>query len=112
MPKLIPRKVEAEQAMLSEAGDDELSVGCDGGRCVTILAMRFAAKEAVSKALGTGIGKELSWLDMEVIKNEQGAPALKLSPAAQTRFLNPQVLISLSHCKDHATAFAIALTPG
>ena len=40
------------------------------------LAARFAVKEAVSKALGTGIGKEFGWLDVEVIKEKNGKPKI------------------------------------
>ena len=43
------------------------------------LAARFALKEAVSKALGTGIGKEFGWLDVEVKKEENGKPVAQFS---------------------------------
>jgi len=38
-------------------------------------AARFAAKEAVAKAFGTGIGKDLGWLDMEVVRRDSGEPS-------------------------------------
>ena len=47
------------------------------------LAKRFAAKEAFSKACGTGIGEHISWQDIEVLNNAQGAPVLQLSPRAK-----------------------------
>ena len=44
----------------------------------THVAARFAAKEAVSKAFGTGIGTELGWLDIEVIRLESGSTQVRL----------------------------------
>jgi holo-[acyl-carrier protein] synthase len=74
------------------------------------LAARFAAKEAISKAFGTGIGARLGWLDMEVGRRESGEPfvilhgdGLKLLAERQARV----VLLSLSHTQAHATAVAI-----
>lgn len=71
-------------------------------------AGRFAVKEAVSKALGTGIGEKLSWLDMRVLRNESGAPYLEL---AEKQGLPPssRVLISFSHSRDYSIAQAIVL---
>ncbi|HPY32210.1 MAG TPA: holo-ACP synthase [Verrucomicrobiota bacterium] len=74
------------------------------------LAARFAAKEAISKAFGTGIGAQLGWLDMEVGRRASGEPfvvlhgnGLKLLEARQAH----TVLLSLSHTQAHATAVAI-----
>lgn len=74
------------------------------------LAARFAAKEAISKAFGTGIGARLGWLDMEVGRRESGEPfvilhgnGLKLLEERQVR----AVLLSLSHTQSHTTAVAI-----
>src|SRR5580698_8888810 len=47
------------------------------------LAVRFAAKEAISKAFGTGIGSQLSWLDMEIAKRESGEPYVILHGGGQ-----------------------------
>jgi holo-[acyl-carrier protein] synthase len=47
----------------------------------THVAARFAAKEAVSKAFGTGIGTELGWLDIEVIRLESGSTQVRLQGA-------------------------------
>src|SRR6266850_1132912 len=46
------------------------------------LAARFAAKEAISKAFGTGIGSQLGWRDMEVGRKESGEPFVILHAAA------------------------------
>lgn len=75
-------------------------------------AARFAAKEAISKALRTGIGANAGLLDMEVIHHPSGAPAVRLSGAAE-RFSAEngitEVQISLTHARDYAAANAIAL---
>lgn len=75
-------------------------------------AARFAAKEAVAKAFGTGIGKDLGWLDMEIVRKESGEPELKLDGAgkryAETRGI-AEVKISLTHAKHYAAANAVAL---
>ncbi len=55
-----------------------------GSRRWNYLAKRFAAKEAFSKACGTGIGKYISWQDIEILNNTQGAPILQLSPQAKS----------------------------
>ena len=72
-------------------------------------AGRFAAKEAIAKALGTGFGTDLSWHDMEVLGNETGKPTVHFSEAAKHRFNHPRILVSISHSTSHATAVAIWL---
>ncbi len=71
------------------------------------LAARFAAKEAVSKAFGTGIGKAMGWRDIDVRKKPSGEPFLVFSGSAQELAVNRGVtsaLITLSHTEHHATA--------
>ena len=70
-------------------------------------AGRFAAKEAVSKALGTGFGKNLSWLDIEITNDDLGRPLISLSEKARAHFKAPSLHISISHCKLYATATAL-----
>ena len=74
------------------------------------LAARFAAKEAISKAFGTGIGKELGWQDMEVRRKESGEPYTQLHDKG-ARLLETRgarrLHISLSHTVQHAVAVAI-----
>jgi len=75
-------------------------------------AARFAAKEAVSKALGTGIGAQCTWLDIEVRRKASGEPFIVLHGAgAETakRLGIARVMISLSHTENYATAQAVAL---
>jgi len=70
-------------------------------------AGRFAAKEAIAKALGTGFGADLAWHDLEVMGDEHGKPVVHLSEAAKKRFNNPRLLVSISHSTTHATAVAL-----
>ncbi len=74
------------------------------------LAVRFAAKEAISKAFGTGIGAQLGWHDMEVRRKESGEPFVILNGAGQKLLAERGarvVLISLSHTQTNAAAVAI-----
>lgn len=75
-------------------------------------AARFAAKEAISKAFGTGIGANAGLLDMEIINDAAGAPKVRLTGAAQ-RFSEDngitEIQISLTHAHAYAAANAIAI---
>jgi holo-[acyl-carrier protein] synthase len=70
-------------------------------------AGRFAAKEAIAKALGTGFGADLNWHDIEVLGDEHGKPVVHLTESAKKRFNTPHLLISISHSASHATAVAL-----
>lgn len=79
---------------------------------LVFLANRFAAKEAVSKALGTGIAQGIRFTDIEILPDELGAPTVQLHGKALERLgkLNgTQVKISLSDERDFAVAFAVVL---
>src|SRR5438105_2616151 len=74
------------------------------------LAARFAAKEAISKAFGTGIGTHLGWQDMEIGRKESGEPFVILHGAGQQLFETrgaSRILLSLSHTQAHAAAMAV-----
>lgn len=75
------------------------------------IAGLFAAKEAVSKALGMGIG-ELSWHDIIIIHDENGAPLVQLSESSMkelaSKYGNIRLHVSITHSKTNAAAFAIA----
>lgn len=74
------------------------------------VAVRFAAKEAISKAFGTGIGAQLGWHDMEVRRRESGEPFVVLHGKGRELFATrraSQLLISLSHTQNYATAVAV-----
>lgn len=75
-------------------------------------AGRWAAKEAVLKALGTGWIKGISWRDVEVRNDTGGKPSIALYGGAKEiakQLKLQQMLISISHCRSHATAFAMAM---
>jgi holo-[acyl-carrier protein] synthase len=74
------------------------------------IAARFAAKEAISKAFGTGIGASLGWHDMEVCRKESGEPFVVMHGrgiALLEKRNARTVLISLSHTQNYAAAVAI-----
>lgn len=73
----------------------------------THIAGHFAAKEAVSKALGVGIGHSLQWKDIIISHNEKGAPLVNFPPKVIEQFSITTTNISISHCKEYATAIAI-----
>jgi holo-[acyl-carrier protein] synthase len=75
-------------------------------------AVRFAAKEAVSKAFGTGFAGQFNWKDIEVRRKATGEPFIVLHDGAAElakRLGIASVLISLSHSQDYAVANAIVI---
>ena len=75
------------------------------------LAARFAAKEATSKALGTGI-RGIRWREMEVLSNRRGKPVLILHGSAAERAATLGLIafdVSLTHSRTEAMAFVVAL---
>lgn len=74
------------------------------------IAARFAGKEAISKAFGTGIGGKVNWRDIEIINDEKGRPMVKLHGAAKILLLEmggKEVQVSLSHSEGQAAAMAL-----
>ena len=77
---------------------------------VTFLAKQFAAKEAVSKALGTGIGKDIRFNQIEILRNSDGKPYLNDDGMITTIFNDLGITkthVSLSDEKKYALAFVI-----
>ena len=77
------------------------------------LAVRFAGKEAVMKALGTG-RRGVSWRDVEILRNKRNAPLVYLHGRARTRARKlgiAEIAISLSHSRDYAIASVIGGVP-
>lgn len=73
-------------------------------------AARFAAKEAVSKAFGTGIGKAMGWKDIDVHREGTGQPFVVFAGGAKQLAAERQVVaawISLSHTEHHAVATVV-----
>ena len=80
------------------------------GNSVAFLAKRFAAKEAIAKALGTGIGRGISFQHMIVSNNSDGAPQVELQANAAERLKQlggTNVLLSLSDEKNTALAYVV-----
>jgi holo-[acyl-carrier protein] synthase len=74
-------------------------------------AGRWAAKEAILKALGTGWRRGISWRDIEIRNEPGGRPVVALRGGARDvveQLGITEMLISISHCRSHATAYALA----
>ncbi len=83
----------------------------DSGGRTPALAARFAAKEAVAKALGTGIG-QVGWREIEIVNGPLRRPVLRLHGRAQERAEWLGLVswaVSLSHTNEHAVAVAVAM---
>ncbi len=73
---------------------------------------RWAAKEAILRALGTGWQPGISWHDIEVLGKPGGKPVVSMRGGARElveRLGVADLLVSISHCHTHATAYALAL---
>jgi holo-[acyl-carrier protein] synthase len=73
------------------------------------LAARFAAKEAVLKAMGTGLSSGIGWTEVEIVNRESGRPEVRLGKKTLERIGSKRILISISHTKEFAIASAILL---
>ena len=114
-------EIERIEAAIAEFGDHFLAriftpaerQYCGGqSRPVIHFAARWAAKEAVSKALGTGIGENLRWTDVEVLRRPSGEPGIALSGAGAAfadKIGLAEVKVSLTHAKSYAAANAVVL---
>ncbi len=81
------------------------------GKRAESLAGRWAAKEAVAKALGTGIG-DVAWTEIEILGDEQNAPALILHGMAESKAKELGLTnwsVSISHSQSHTVAFVVAV---
>jgi len=82
-----------------------------GGRWAEYVAGRFCAKEAVVKALGCGIGRQVGFQDIVVVPDASGKPVCRLSEAAWGRLGRSRPLrihLSITHSATMASAYAIA----
>ena len=81
------------------------------GKRAESLAGRFAAKEAVAKALGCGIG-DVAWKEIEILGDEQNAPMLTLYGEARDKAQELGLTtwsVSISHSQSHSVAFVVAI---
>ncbi len=76
------------------------------------LAARFAAKEAVLKALGTGLSGGIRWTDIEVVNDPKGKPQVRVGPRIARLIGNGRILLSISHSEQFAIAQAILVKGG
>jgi holo-[acyl-carrier protein] synthase len=89
---------------------DEIAYCLLHRRPAPFLAARFSAKEAISKAFGTGLGTQLGWHDMEIRRKESGEPFVVMHGKGQDLFdarSAKKLHISLSHTENYAAATAI-----
>ena len=89
---------------------DEIAYCLSHKNPAPFLAARFAAKEAVSKAFGTGIGAQLGWHDQEIRRKETGEPYVVLHGKGAALFAARAARalhISLTHTENYAAANAI-----
>jgi holo-[acyl-carrier protein] synthase len=109
-------RIEASYEKFGERFVNRILLPAEIGYCLThkkpgpFLAARFAAKEAISKAFGTGIGAQLGWHDMEIRRKKSGEPYVVMHGKGDELLKQRNaraVLISLSHTQAHATAIAI-----
>lgn len=92
---------------------DELKVADENGNRIERLASRFAIKEAVLKALGTGWGNGIAFTDVEVGSHRMGAPSIKLHRNLAAIAASQEIggwLVSASHTASIAMASVIALS--
>ena len=87
--------------------DAEIRYCSTRGRPEQSFAARFAAKEAVLKAIGTGLVKGFSWHDIEVVNNEAGKPEVVLRNKAAEMLAGKKVHLSLSHSGESAIAMVV-----
>jgi holo-[acyl-carrier protein] synthase len=81
-----------------------------GAAAAQSYAARFAAKEAFLKALKTGWRGKITWLDMEVLRDADGVPSLKITGEASSilaQMGSPLIHLSISHTAEHAIAQVI-----
>jgi holo-[acyl-carrier protein] synthase len=89
---------------------DEIAYCLSHKNPAPFLAVRFSAKEAISKAFGTGIGAQLGWHDMEICKKESGEPFVVLHGKGKELFelrKAKRLLVSLSHTENYAAVTAV-----
>lgn len=80
-----------------------------GAGKVASYAGRFSAKEAISKAMGTGV-RGFSLIDIEILSDELGKPVVNFKNELEKFMNNKRIELSISHSKEYATAVAILIT--
>lgn len=112
--KRIERLFSANEGFLKKIYTEKEVAYCNGRKNkYQHFAARFAAKEAMFKALGTGWVGTMKWTDIELLNDEMGRPYLnlygKVKQTADEKRINA-IAVSVSHCQDYAIA-QVLLTP-
>lgn len=110
-------EIERIEKMLNKYGDKFLKriftdveiEYCDKKKNRGSYAARFAAKEAVFKVTGLGLGKGMTWKDVEVVNDEKGKPEIRLYGKTAQLLKSKTIHISLSHSKDASIAMVVAV---
>ena len=90
--------------------EDEIKYCQSKRNCFQHYAVRFASKEAVLKAFGTGLRGRIKWTDIETLNEESGRPYVNLYGRAKELAIEKnigEISVSLSHCNDYAIAHAL-----
>lgn len=110
--KRIEKAMENERFLERIFTVDELELFKSKGKsALQTISGNFAAKEAVMKALGTGL-RNMKWKDIEILRNELGAPYVRLSGGAAEEMEKAGITgfeISISHERDYAVCFVIGV---
>jgi holo-[acyl-carrier protein] synthase len=108
--RLMAENADIERRLFTER---ELAYCYGKRRCFEHLAARFAAKEAVLKAIGSGLGSRMRWTDVEVMRGAAGRPHIRLEgaveSAADARGI-AEIDVSLAHTEGYAVAQAVAVS--
>jgi holo-[acyl-carrier protein] synthase len=75
-------------------------------------AARFAVKEAVLKAIGTGLSKGAKWTSIEIVNDDLGQPQVRLGTTIKEIIGAKRIIVSMSHTHEHAVASAIMYVNG
>jgi holo-[acyl-carrier protein] synthase len=90
--------------------EDEIKYCQSKKNCFQHYAVRFASKEAVLKAFGTGLRGKIKWTDIETLNEESGRPYVNLYGRAKELAIEKnigEISVSLSHCNNYAIAHAL-----
>lgn len=88
--------------------EKEIELMKSKGNRVESYAGRFSAKEAISKAFGTGV-RGFKLTDIEILNDDLGKPIVSLKGILKEREKKVKIELSISHCKEYATAVALVL---
>lgn len=109
--KRIEKAIQKDNFIKKVFTENEIKLFELKGKRAEFFAGRFAAKEAISKSLGTGF-RDFSLTDIEILNNELGKPFIIFKNKIEAYNTKYSANISISHCKEYATAVAIIFEGG